>query len=82
MDLVTFTAAVVVCTVVLAMPLAAMAYYWGRFEGNYTCPHSDLQPIYGDRINHVGGYRLQCRTCARFLDGPVSLAEARAGEPR
>jgi len=80
-SLMTFTVAVVACTVVLAMPLAAMAYYWGRFEGR-TCPHSDLSPIYGDEINHVGGYRLQCRTCARFLDGPVYLAEARAGEPR
>ena len=46
------------------------------------CPHSDLRPIYGDQINHVGGYRLKCRRCSRFLDGPVELAKARAGEPR
>jgi hypothetical protein len=42
------------------------------------CPHSDLRPIYGDEINQVGGSRLQCRTCGQYLDGPVSLARARA----
>ena len=44
------------------------------------CPHSRLNPIYGDAINHNGGYRLWCRDCRRHIDGPVSLAYSRARE--
>lgn len=38
------------------------------------CPHVHLQGLYGDVINAVGGWRLQCVDCWTFLDGPVSLA--------
>lgn len=34
-----------------------------------------VQGLYGDIINAVGGYRLQCTDCWRFLDGPVALAK-------
>jgi hypothetical protein len=46
-----------------------------------NCPHSNLRGIYGDEVNHTGGfYRLQCMDCWRFLDGPVVLAEMRKNE--
>lgn len=38
------------------------------------CPHVNVDGIYGDEINHVGGYRLVCADCGRYLDGPVSIA--------
>ncbi|QIG57884.1 hypothetical protein SEA_PAULODIABOLI_196 [Microbacterium phage PauloDiaboli] len=41
------------------------------------CPHGMLRGIYGDEINLVGGFRLQCIACGRFLRGPVTLAEHR-----
>lgn len=41
------------------------------------CPHAHLEPIYGDRINQVGGWRLRCHNCRRYLDGPVTLADHR-----
>lgn len=44
------------------------------------CPHSRLDGIYGDEINHVGGYRLQCLDCHAFIHGPVSLAQMRRAE--
>ena len=44
------------------------------------CPHVNLQGIYGDDIHCVGGYRLYCDDCGRYLDGPVSLAQALAEE--
>jgi len=44
------------------------------------CPHSDVRPIHGDEINHVGGYRLQCNDCRRYLDGHVVIAQLRADE--
>ena len=43
------------------------------------CPHFQLRPIYGDEINQHG-FRLECLACGRLIDGPVSLASARAGE--
>ena len=45
------------------------------------CPHSDLEPIYGDEINRLGGYRLICRDCGRLIDGPPTLAASRKDEP-
>ena len=39
------------------------------------CPHVRISGIYGDEINHCGGYRLSCDDCGRLLDGAVSLAE-------
>lgn len=45
-----------------------------------ACPHSFLRAIHGDEINAAGGRRLVCRDCGALLDGPVSLAAARAGE--
>ena len=51
-----------------------------RWLQKRRCPHSNLSPIYGDEINHVGGWRLFCRDCGRYIDGPVSLAESRSGE--
>lgn len=44
------------------------------------CPHSNLDPIYGDAINMSGGFRLWCRDCRRKIDGPVALAERRKNE--
>lgn len=41
------------------------------------CPHSNLRPIHGDEINSCGGWRLHCRQCNRYVDGPVYLAESR-----
>lgn len=43
----------------------------------FRCPHVDVRGIYGDEINHVGGYRLQCFDCGAFLDGPASIAVQR-----
>lgn len=51
---------------------------WRRLRRH--CPHSDLIGIYGDLVNAVGGWRLRCRDCGRYLDGPVSLAKSREGE--
>ena len=53
--------------------------FLGRTARN-RCPHSDLQGLYGDTINLMGGYRLYCHDCNRLLDGPVSLAKSRASE--
>ena len=39
------------------------------------CPHVHISGIYGDEINHCGGYRLSCDDCGRLLDGAVSLAK-------
>jgi hypothetical protein len=42
------------------------------------CPHQCLRGVYGDEVNqYAGGYRLQCRDCGKYLDGPVSLAQER-----
>lgn len=38
------------------------------------CAHVKVRGIYGDEINITGGYRVQCRECGAFLDGPVSIA--------
>lgn len=46
---------------------------WWQFTRRSHCPHSNLLGIYGDEINRVGGYRLQCASCGKYLDGPVSL---------
>ena len=51
-----------------------------KWRERRVCPHSDLRGIYGDEINHRGGYRLECRDCGRLLDGPVMLAKIRADE--
>jgi hypothetical protein len=39
------------------------------------CPHGILRGIYGDEINAVGGFRLQCLACGRYLYGPVNYVE-------
>lgn len=56
-----------------------MTYYRGWFgrTARVRCPHRVLTPIYGDQVNMVGGWRLQCADCYRYLDGPVSLAATR-----
>lgn len=38
------------------------------------CPHVLIRGIYGDAINHMGGYRLICTECGTLLEGPVSEA--------
>lgn len=53
-----------------------------RWRRRRHCPHSALEPIHGDEVTAVGGYRLRCQDCHALLDGPVALAELRAGEPR
>lgn len=50
---------------------------WWQFRKRAHCPHEHLIGIFGDEINWVGGWRLQCRDCGRYLDGPVSLADSR-----
>lgn len=54
-----------------------MAAVIRRWLTRRRCPHSCLLGIYGDAINYAGGFRLACLHCARLLDGPVTLAEAR-----
>lgn len=44
------------------------------------CPHSRLQPLYGDRVNDIGGWRLICLDCDSYIDGPVTLAKVREAE--
>lgn len=45
------------------------------------CPHSWLMGAYGDAANHTPhNYRLFCRDCGRYLDGPVKLVEMRRAE--
>lgn len=44
------------------------------------CAHRNLNGIYGDEVNRVGGWRLQCRDCLKYLDGPVNWAEFGEGE--
>lgn len=51
-----------------------------RLKRRLHCPHSRLDPIYGDEIRFVGYYRLQCLDCRAFLDGPVKLAKMRSAE--
>lgn len=48
-----------------------------KWRTRLRCPHRRLVGIYGDEINHVGGYRLQCLDCWAYLDGPVWLAKER-----
>ena len=35
------------------------------------CAHRNIEGIYGDEINAVGGYRLHCIDCDAWLHGPV-----------
>ena len=49
------------------------------FGRKKNCPHSNLRGIYGDEICHTHS-RLQCRSCGRYIDGPVELAEVRKAE--
>lgn len=51
------------------------------FRGS-RCPHENLSGIYGDSINHCGGYRIRCQDCKELLDGPVSIVHARNGTAR
>ena len=53
---------------------------WFGRTARRRCPHSELGAIYGDQINFVGGWRLQCLNCRSYLDGPVKLAEMRRQE--
>lgn len=41
------------------------------------CPHVTIRGIYGDMINHVHGFRLQCLDCGMLLYGPVDLANVK-----
>lgn len=47
---------------------------WFGKTARRRCPHLDLRGIFGDEIIQVGYWRLQCRDCGQFLDGPVTLA--------
>lgn len=53
---------------------APIALYRARYKAWYHCPHQYMRGVSGDEINHVGGWRLQCLVCERYLDGPASLA--------
>ena len=53
---------------------------WFGPHARSRCPHSDLEGIYGDEINRVGGFRLYCWDCHKYLGGPVRIAEMRKGE--
>lgn len=58
--------------------------YRGLFGRNARrrCPHSQLMGVYGDEITYVGWWRIWCRGCGRYLDGPVSLVASRFSEIR
>jgi hypothetical protein len=51
--------------------------FFARWKQRRHCPHSNLNGIYGDAINHCGGFRLWCQDCGMYLDGPVALAKLR-----
>lgn len=51
-----------------------------RFSFINRCPHTNLIGIYGDAINHCGGYRLWCSDCKRYINGQVDLAHIRSEE--
>lgn len=53
--------------------------WFGTFARR-RCPHSRLTGIYGDPVNHNGGWRLACLGCGRYIDGPVNLARWRMDE--
>lgn len=58
----------------------AIKRWWVRRRYLRHCPHSELRAIYGDEIHAVGGWRLRCRICGRYLYGPASLAKMREPE--
>lgn len=60
-------------------PLRQYRGWFGR-TARRRCPHAELVGVYGDEINLVGGWRLWCKGCGCYLDGPVSLVEARSAE--
>jgi hypothetical protein len=45
--------------------------WWTLWKLSRHCRHDNVRGIYGDEINHVGGWRNQCLDCWRYLDGPV-----------
>lgn len=54
-----------------------------RWFNRRHCPHVDVRGIYGDEINHTpGNFRMQCRGCGRYLDGPVSISVERGDDYR
>lgn len=58
-------------------------YFWWKLWGRHArrrCPHSRLTSIYGDQVNQVGGWRLYCQDCRRYLDGEVTLEMNRSNE--
>lgn len=48
-----------------------------RHRTRAHCPHANVTGIYGDPINHCGGWRLRCDDCGRHLEGPVAMAATR-----
>ena len=50
---------------------------WWKFRNRAHCPHEHIEGIYGDEVWLVGGFRLRCRDCGRYLHGPVTLATTR-----
>jgi hypothetical protein len=54
-----------------------MSGFFARWQQRRHCPHSNLQGIFGDAINHTGGFRLRCWDCGRYLDGAAALAKLR-----
>lgn len=51
---------------------------WWQLRRKWHCPHVHVRGIYGDEINATPGFRrVQCLTCGRLLDGPVSIAVVR-----
>lgn len=56
---------------------------WFGRTARRRCPHTTLEPVYGDAIIFESkGYRLFCLDCWRYIDGPVDLSEFRKGEPK
>ena len=43
------------------------------------CPHDNVVGIYGDEINHVGGWRKACVDCGALLHGGPPKGERPAG---
>lgn len=60
------------------LPEAFPPIRWWEFRKRAHCSHPKLRPVYSDEINLCGGWRLQCQTCKRYLDGPAWLAFTRS----
>ncbi|AHH20841.1 hypothetical protein NONO_c60650 [Nocardia nova SH22a] len=55
-----------------------IARWTARRRFRRHCPHSRLVAIIGDEILRTRAcWRLRCRDCGQFVDGPPALADTR-----